>query len=602
MRNLNVSYIVFLVGVLFCFQMNLLMGMEKLLIIEPSKENPRSSEGDIIELKDEHLCLVYTRFTGGSGDDSRADLAMRTSKDGGKTWSGDHIILKRQDGLNVMSVSLLRLQDRRIALFYLQKTSTFDCRPVMLTSADEGKTWDNPTECITDEVGYYVLNNDRAVQLKTGRLILPVAWHNKPGQDPDWQGILMCYLSDDNGKTWRRSRDTFKGKLPEGKRMAVQEPGIVELKDGRLMMYIRSDGGSQYISYSKDEGETWSETQPSDLASPLSPATIERMPWNGDLMCVWNDHSGDHPFPSGRRTPLCVAVSKDDGKTWSKSIVLEGNPDGWYCYISITFVKGQAILSYCAGDKKVGGLNRLKVLSLPQSWFEKNLYRTRKAPTKTDIFISGQDNYNIYRIPGLIVTRKGTVLAFSEGREGGDQTPTDMVLKRSFDNGATWGSLQVAVAHKGIDAIMNPCPVIDQSDGTIFLLCNLFPDEMKSEHVPGAVRQLVVKSTDDGATWSEPVDITDQVTDPETWAAIYSGPGVAIQTTDGRLVIPSSHHEGGDNSNYINNVFFSNDHGLTWSMGQNVAGFADEAQVVELVDGSLMLNVRSSKHCGGFWL
>jgi len=296
---------------------------------------------------------------------------MRISKDSGQTWSDDQIILKCQDGLNVMSVSLLRLQDGRIALFYLRKTSTVDCRPVMLTSTDEGKTWSNPILCITDEVGYYILNNDRAVQLQSGRLILPVAWHASPEQSRDWQGIMMCYLSDDNGKTWRRSRDTFKAKSPEGKRVTAQEPGVIELKDGRLMMYIRSDGGCQYISYSKDKGETWSDTQPSDLASPLSPATIKRIPWNGNLMCVWNDHSGTHPFPAGRRTPLCIAISKDEGQTWSKSIVIEANPDGWYCYTSITFVKGRAILSYCAGDKKVGGLNRLKVLSLSQSWFEK---------------------------------------------------------------------------------------------------------------------------------------------------------------------------------------------------------------------------------------
>ena len=105
--------------------------MESLLVIEPGKDNPRNSEGDIIELKDGRLCLIYTRFTGGSGDHATGDLAMRTSKDNGLNWSDDKIVVRRMGGLNVMSVSLLRLKSGEIALFFLRKTSTEDCRPLM---------------------------------------------------------------------------------------------------------------------------------------------------------------------------------------------------------------------------------------------------------------------------------------------------------------------------------------------------------------------------------------------------------------------------------------------------------------------------------------
>jgi hypothetical protein len=338
--------------------------LEALLVIEPGKGNPRNSEGDVIELKDGRLCLIYTRFTGGSGDHAEADLAMRISHDDGISWSSDRIVVKRPGGLNVMSVSLLRLANGEIALFYLRKTSREDCRPLMCISTDEAATWSEPAVCITDKVGYYVLNNDRAVQLRSGRLILPVAWHQGPGQPRDTAGVIMCYLSDDNGKTFRRSKDSFKGYAPDGRRITVQEPGVVELKDGRLMMFMRTNAESQYISYSQDGGETWSKARPSQLISPLSPASIERIGWSGDLLCVWNDHSGIHNYPKGRRTPLCLAVSKDEGKTWSKSGIIEDNPDGWYCYTAIAFVKNRALLSYCAGDKKIGGLNRLKVIAL----------------------------------------------------------------------------------------------------------------------------------------------------------------------------------------------------------------------------------------------
>ena len=229
--------------------------LRPLLVVEPSEEYPRHSEGDIIELKDGRLCLIYTRFTGGSGDHARADLVMRISSDDGETWTKPETVVRRTGGLNVMSVSLLRLTGGRIALFYLHKVSEEDCRPVMCVSTDEGRTWSEPTVCITEEVGYYVLNNDRAVQVKSGRIILPVAWHQGPGKPRDSAGVVMCYLSDDHGRSWRRSRDSFKGYDPDGDRIIVQEPGVVELTDGRLMMFIRTDAGSQYVCHSTDGGD-----------------------------------------------------------------------------------------------------------------------------------------------------------------------------------------------------------------------------------------------------------------------------------------------------------------------------------------------------------
>lgn len=342
---------------------------EPLLVIEPTAEHPRNSEGDLIELSDGRLCLIYTRFTGGTSDHAAADLAMRVSADGGKTWSDDTIVVPHAGGQNVMSVSLVRLADGRIALFYLRKESLEDCRPVMRISTDEAATFGPPVTCISDEVGYYVLNNDRAVQLASGRIVLPVALHNKPGQgEPDWAGRVMCYLSDDGGASWRRSTSTLVGRSPDGKRVTVQEPGVVELDDQRLMMFCRTDAGSQFVSYSTDGGDTWTELAASNLASPVSPATIERNPTSGELLCVWNDHSGVHPFPAGKRTPHCVATSRDEGKTWSRSRVIEPDPNGWYCYTALTFVDDKALLAYCAGDPEVGHLNRLKVVALDKDF------------------------------------------------------------------------------------------------------------------------------------------------------------------------------------------------------------------------------------------
>ncbi len=179
---------------------------ETLLTIEPSAAQPRNSEGDILKLADGRWCLIYSRFSGGTSDHAAADLAQRVSSDEGRTWSDDRIVVPREEGCNVMSVSLLRLADQRIALFYVRKRSLQDCRVVMRISTDEAGSFGPPIECITDEVGYYVLNNDRVVQLQSGRLIAPVAMHHSPAQEkPDWAGRVMCYLSDDVGATWRRT-------------------------------------------------------------------------------------------------------------------------------------------------------------------------------------------------------------------------------------------------------------------------------------------------------------------------------------------------------------------------------------------------------------
>ncbi len=354
--------------------------VETLLTIEPTDLQPRNSEGDLIQLRDGRLCLIYSRYNGkaskrargaGTRDDSPADLAMRISADGGRTWSDDHIVVEGDAGMNVMSVSLLRLKNGTIALFYLYKNSLEDCRPMMRVSKDEARTWNEATLCVPDEVGYFVLNNDRAVELSGGRIILPLALHNTPGQEkPDWAGTILCYFSDDAGKTWRASKDRFKVFSPAGERVTAQEPGVIELKDGRLLMFMRTNAGSQYVCYSSDRGDTWTKPTPSGLASPVSPATIERLPWSGDLVCVWNDHTGRHPFRRGKRTPLCVAISRDEGKTWEPSRAVERNQRGWYCYTSMSFLADRVLLSYCAGNEKIGRLNRLKVVSISREVLE----------------------------------------------------------------------------------------------------------------------------------------------------------------------------------------------------------------------------------------
>jgi len=130
------------------------------LKLTPSTNNPRNSEGDFINLKDGRIIFVYTHFIGEStSDNAPAVLAQRYSDNGGITWTKeDEFIIPNEGGMNVMSVSLLRLQNGDIALFYLLKNSTIDCTPLMRISKDEAKSWGDAIPIITDKKGYFVLN------------------------------------------------------------------------------------------------------------------------------------------------------------------------------------------------------------------------------------------------------------------------------------------------------------------------------------------------------------------------------------------------------------------------------------------------------------
>jgi Neuraminidase (sialidase) len=344
-------------------------GVTQPLVLAPGPGNPRNSEGDFIALKDGRILFVYTHFTGGTGDHAAAHLASRVSPDGGRTWSDrSETVVPREGKMNAMSVSLLRLKDGRVALFYLVKNSTADCRTYVRFSSDESKTWSEPKLCMPEE-GYFVVNNSRAVQLESGRIILPAAQHDRGKDKPGFhRGVATCFYSDDAGATWKRSRSALEG--PPASRSGLQEPLVVELKGGRLMMLCRTDQGSQFRSYSEDRGDTWSQAEPTAIRSPLSPASIQRIPKTGDLLMVWNDHSAIDPKLAGKRTPLTVAVSRDEGKTWEKRKTLYDDPEGWYCYTAIAFVAERVLLGHCAGRQAKGssGLATTVVTCFDVDW------------------------------------------------------------------------------------------------------------------------------------------------------------------------------------------------------------------------------------------
>jgi Neuraminidase (sialidase) len=342
--------------------------------LEPTEGNPRNSEGAFTQLLSGRVLFYYTQFYGGARDESPARIAGIHSDDGGRTWSEPETIVENGAGNNVMSVSLLRLRSGKLALFYLVKNSWIDCRPFVRFSNDDGQTWSEP-RLVVAAPGYFVVNNDRVVQLDTGRIIVPVAFHRARGSDPstaksfDARAIAMWFYSDDEGMSWREASTWWA--LPEPSATGLQEPGVVELaKEGMLFSWARTDRGAQYGFTSRDHGQSWTPPFRTELVSPVSPASIKRWPGSSRLVAIFNDHSGRFPFVKGKRTPLVAAISDDDGATWPHRVILEGDPDGWYCYTAMHFAERVLLLAYCAGDAKVGGLNRLRMRRLDLSLLE----------------------------------------------------------------------------------------------------------------------------------------------------------------------------------------------------------------------------------------
>lgn len=235
---------------------------------------------------------------------------------------------------------------------------------------------------------------------------------------------------------------------------------------------------------------------------------------------------------------------------------------------------------------------------------EGNLIDPPKPPTPLFLsgFAGGKTSYHTYRIPALAVTKRGTVLAFCEGRKNswGDSGDIDLVMKRSTDDGKTWSEQQVIWDDAG-NTCGNPCVVADQETGSIFLLStwNLGEDhegEIIAQKSKDTRRVFVLRSDDDGLTWSKPQQITDAVKKPE-WTWYATGPGGGIQLENGkhkgRLVIPCDHIEA-ETKHYYSHIIYSDDHGSTWKLGGRTPQHqVNECEVVELSDGAIQLNMRN---------
>ena len=330
------------------------------LVAPAGPGNQRNSEGDMLLLKGGRLLLAWIDFyTDGRSDWSAARISAMISRDQGRTWGPKFTLQENIGGMNVMEPDLLRLKSGKVLFIFARKNSEADCQPMVRLSTDDAKTFSPPKPMPIDPYPSYTgFNHDRAIQLRSGRILMPLFFTTDYRIQP--RILSRVYYSDDEGATWKPSGAIIDVK--ESK-VGAQEPGVIELKDGRVMLWVRNSTGKVYRAYSSDRGETWSDPEPMDVVAPVSPQSIKRIPSTGDLLLVWNNSPN-------ARFPLSVAISKDEGQTWQHVKNLDEDRAHTYAYTSIEFIKDRVLFTYYAGPPPGTreGTWSLKLKSAPVKW------------------------------------------------------------------------------------------------------------------------------------------------------------------------------------------------------------------------------------------
>jgi sialidase-1 len=232
--------------------------------------------------------------------------------------------------------------------------------------------------------------------------------------------------------------------------------------------------------------------------------------------------------------------------------------------------------------------------------------KIRHAFDTPPVFANGTEGYHCFRIPGIVQAPDGTLLAFAEARKNDcdDFGDIDIVMRSSHDEGDSWSALHVVASNGNLQA-GNPVPVVDTMDpryphGRVFLIYTTADaPELAVQEGHGMVRVWYRASTDDGATWTPPVEITASAK-LASWRDYAGGSGHGLQLTEGahkgRIFIPAYHSEGAPQRGARDveaHSFFSDDHGQTWTLGATVASpGSNESSAAQAGDGSLVMNSR----------
>ncbi len=308
----------------------------------------RGMPGSMIQLKDGRLLLTYQGMD--SQGKSTDAIVARYSSDLGVTWTEESVLVPKPLPAGpdrYCHPSLLRLANGHLILSYIYGSGTTPLfgHNYYRRSVDDGKTWGDQL-IVTPKRGYHIMHNDKLVQLPSGRILAPVEFALATTTDDHAGYVSYVWYSDDNGYSWNESVNMV-NMLP----VEAQEPHVVALKDGCVLMLMRTYSGHVARSFSIDQGVTWSpgeEVLELSLPPNSSALNVKRIPSTGDLLLL-RSSKGPKEGPA-RRTPFVSVISKDEAKTWENERIIQGDPEDDYGYPSLLFVDNLALISYHQRD------------------------------------------------------------------------------------------------------------------------------------------------------------------------------------------------------------------------------------------------------------
>jgi sialidase-1 len=325
-------------------------GIEYIPLAPATPEHPRHDHADLVELPDGTLLMVWLERIAsalGGADESPSNISSMRSHDGGRTWGEYRVEFTAGPGdVNIYHPSLLLLPDNELLLFTLIYHKLEWDQPLVASgylrrSRDFGRTWSKPTMLWSNTCQSGT--HQTLSRLSSGRLLKSVEELPVWGAFPKCVSKSGCYISDDNGRTWQAPKCWITLPL-----RGAMESTTAETHGGELVMSMRTQLGSVFLSRSQNQGETWSKPQTSGLMSPESMPRMKRIPTTGDLLLIWN-HSEFDPAAghSGCRTPLSTAVSRDGGRTWGPIRNIEDDPRIAFTNTGCSFTSdGRVIMMY----------------------------------------------------------------------------------------------------------------------------------------------------------------------------------------------------------------------------------------------------------------
>ncbi len=359
---------------------------KEVLFLETGPKNSRNGEGSFIRLRDGRIMHAYTRYSSDDFDDHAvADIYACYSADEGESWSAPTLLMEKDAAAeNIMSTSLLRMENGDLGMIVSRKLLIDEnkviCVPYFYRSADEGESWAEGISCGFPD-GYYCGHNGNVIRQRNGRILAPKAYHGPYCEGDKIQaGVVKIACSEDDGYSWKELPPEFHSPF-EGK-VGLEEPGLYEYENGELLLWFRTNYGHQYQCCSKDNGVSWSPIVPNGaFTSPNSPMHIQRVGkytvavFNPiSYNCLRTDHS---VRGSIKRTPLVLAVSTDDGRSFDYSgpnfkvgtlldfnaccYLLEDDPRNSYCYPSLMEVEDGFLVAYYHSNNSDHSLNCTKI-------------------------------------------------------------------------------------------------------------------------------------------------------------------------------------------------------------------------------------------------